>query len=40
MALHYQGDTVWGVADSVKQNYRDLRTRIDRVFLAPPPPNP
>jgi hypothetical protein len=40
MALHYQGDTVWGVPDSVKQNYRDLRTRIDRVFLAPPPPTP
>lgn len=40
MALHYQGDTVWGVPDSVKQNYRDLRTRIDRVFLASPPPTP
>ncbi len=38
MALHYQGDTVWGVPDSVKQNYRDLRTRIDRVFLSSPPP--
>ncbi len=40
MTLHYQGAMVWGVSESVTQNYRQLRARVDGFFLPDRPPPP
>ncbi|HEY1109749.1 MAG TPA: hypothetical protein VGE76_13970, partial [Opitutaceae bacterium] len=35
LALHYQGETVWGVPDEIKQEYRTLRDTVDRLLHGP-----
>lgn len=36
LTLHYQGETLWGVPEPTRANYRQLRHTIDRCFdLAP-----
>ncbi|MBI5691110.1 MAG: hypothetical protein HZC55_13560 [Verrucomicrobia bacterium] len=37
MALHYQRDSVWGVPEEVRQDYQNLRRRIDTFFGQRPP---
>ena len=32
ITLHYQGETLWGVPESTRRNYQELRQRIDRLF--------
>lgn len=32
LTLHYQGEIVWGVSDTVKQNYQRLRDHVDIFF--------
>ncbi len=32
ITLHYQGDTLWGVPEPVRQNYQILRHRVDAFF--------
>lgn len=36
MTLHYQRDSVWGVPENIRQDYRQLRQRIDAFFGVPP----
>lgn len=38
LTLHYQGDTLWGVPEDVRQNYQLLRRRIDASLGIPPAP--
>jgi hypothetical protein len=40
MTLHYQGAMVWGVPDAVKQNYQQLRARVDGFFSGHGPAAP
>lgn len=40
MTLHYQGAMVWGVPESVTQNYRQLRARVDGFFMSERPSPP
>ena len=37
MALHYQRDSAWGVPEDVRQDYQQLRRRVDRFFGVPSP---
>ena len=40
MTLHFQGATVWGVSEQVKQNYQQLRDHVDGFFMGHRPPTP
>ena len=37
VTLHYQGQTVWGLAPEVRENYQQLRDRVDRFLLGSAP---
>ncbi len=37
ITLHYQRETLWGVPEEVRADYRDLRRRVDRRFGVDPP---
>jgi len=32
ITVHYQGDYLWGVPDDVRENYQNLRQRVDAFF--------
>jgi hypothetical protein len=32
ITLHYQGDTLWGVPQETRQNYQQIRQRVDAFF--------
>lgn len=36
LTVHYQGETLWGVPEEARQNYRVLRQTIDRAFGVTP----
>lgn len=40
ITLHYQRETLWGVPEDVRADYRALRLRVDRWFGVAPPPAP
>jgi hypothetical protein len=46
LTLHYQGETLWGVPETTRWNYQNLRRRVDGFFGLPvaspttPPPPP
>jgi hypothetical protein len=37
LTLHYQGETLWGVPEPVRERYQELRRRVDTIFAVTTP---